>query len=124
MGHPSASGGKWIRPNKRLAIYLRDNLACVWCGTTVEDEEAMTLDHIVPHSAGGSNHESNLVTSCRRCNCSRRTRSVPSFAEAVANYHQKEDAGAIVQRVNRNRRRLLNRYKAEANAIIRERRSS
>lgn len=25
-------GMNWIRQDKRLAIYLRDGLACVWCG--------------------------------------------------------------------------------------------
>ncbi|KKK72946.1 hypothetical protein LCGC14_2898780, partial [marine sediment metagenome] len=30
-------GMNWIRPEKRLAIYLRDGLACCYCGATVED---------------------------------------------------------------------------------------
>jgi 5-methylcytosine-specific restriction endonuclease McrA len=29
---------------------------------------ASTVDHIVPRALGGSNHLSNLVAVCRRCN--------------------------------------------------------
>jgi len=79
-------GMNWIRPVKRLAIYLRDGMACCWCGSTVEDGVILTLDHLKPHSKGGSNHETNLVTSCGRCNSSRGNRSVRAFAVAVASY--------------------------------------
>jgi hypothetical protein len=48
-------GMNWIRQEKRLAIYLRDGLACCWCGFTVEDGVRFTLDHIVPRQMGGGN---------------------------------------------------------------------
>lgn len=79
-------GMNWIRPVKRLAIYLRDGLACVWCGATIEDGVVLTLDHLKAQSKGGSNHERNLVTCCGRCNSSRGNRSVKAFAIAVASY--------------------------------------
>jgi len=79
-------GSKWITRQKRLAIYLRDGMACCYCGATVEDGAMLTLDHIEPHHNGGSNHESNLVTACRRCNSSRADRPVAEFAQAVAEY--------------------------------------
>ena len=79
-------GMNWIRKEKRLALYLRDGLACVWCGLSVEDGAQLTLDHLKPHSKGGSNEAGNLVTCCQRCNSSRGNRSVKSFAEAVASY--------------------------------------
>jgi len=78
-------GMNWIRPEKRLAIYLRDGLACVWCGATVEDDR-LTLDHLKPHSHGGSNEATNLVTCCHRCNSSRGNRTVNTFAAVVAAY--------------------------------------
>jgi len=78
-------GMNWIRPEKRLAIYLRDGLACVWCGATVEDDR-LTLDHLKPYSKGGSHEASNLVTCCGRCNSSRGNRAVATFARAVATY--------------------------------------
>jgi 5-methylcytosine-specific restriction endonuclease McrA len=82
----SWQGSKWIRKEKRLAIYLRDGLACCYCGDTIEDGAKLSLDHVKPHSKGGSNHESNLVTCCSRCNSSRGVRSVAAFARAVADY--------------------------------------
>jgi hypothetical protein len=79
-------GMNWIRQEKRLAIYLRDGLACAWCGAVIEDGAILTLDHLKPHSKGGANHEGNLVTSCARCNSSRGNRSVKAFATVVAAY--------------------------------------
>lgn len=120
--HPAVNGGKWCRPDKRLGIYLRDGLACVWCGYAVEDGEHLTLDHIKPHCKGGRNHESNLVTACRRCNSSRQDRSVTAFAKVVAAYHG-EDAGEIIRRVRRLASRNLKKYRAEAKAIIARRKA-
>ena len=87
----SKSGGQgqgmnWIRPAKRLAIYLRDGLACVYCDDCIESGAKLTLDHVVPHSEGGSNKETNLVTCCHRCNSSRGNRSLSVFAKAAAGY--------------------------------------
>lgn len=79
-------GSKWITRQKRLAIYLRDGMACAYCGTGIEDGVELSLDHVTPHCNGGNNHESNLVTCCKKCNSSRGNRSVSEFAEAVANY--------------------------------------
>jgi hypothetical protein len=79
-------GMNWIRQERRLAIYLRDGLACVYCGAAVEDGTILTLDHVIPHSLGGSNAATNLVTCCHRCNSSRGNRSLPAFARAVAHY--------------------------------------
>ena len=47
------AGMNWIRKEKRLSIYLRDGLACVWCGQAVEDGIKLTLDHLIPHSPRG-----------------------------------------------------------------------
>ncbi len=79
-------GMNWIRPAKRLAIYLRDGLACSYCGEGVESGAKLTLDHLLPHSMGGSNAETNLVTCCHRCNSSRGNRAVAEFAAGVAAY--------------------------------------
>ena len=60
-----AKGGQgmnWLRPEKRLAIYLRDGLACCYCGSGVEDGVKLTLDHLTPHSQGGTNDEEKEVS--------------------------------------------------------------
>jgi len=81
------NGAKWIRRERRLAIYMRDSLACVWCGSGLEDEGVtLSLDHVVPVSHGGTNVSKNLVTCCRKCNSVRGDRSLEIFARAVASY--------------------------------------
>lgn len=79
-------GMNWVRQTTRLAIYLRDGLACVYCGASVEDGVTLTLDHVKPVSRGGGNKPGNLVTCCHKCNCSRSNRSLAAFARAVATY--------------------------------------
>lgn len=110
-------GQNWIRPERRLAIYLRDGLACVWCGQAVEAGVVMTLDHVTTYAAGGGHESSNLVTACKRCNDSRGKRTIAAFARAVAAYlDHGADPEAIVARVRRCQRRAVD--VAEAKAII------
>lgn len=79
-------GQKWIRNERRLALYLRDGLACCYCGSAVEDGVRLTLDHLLPHSHGGDNSNSNLVTACLKCNSARGNRDWQGFAATVAQY--------------------------------------
>ena len=53
-------GMNWVTPHKRLAIYIRDGLACTWCGRPVEAGAQLTLDHLKPRKRGGGNHERNF----------------------------------------------------------------
>ena len=78
---PHQPVGRWIRPVKRLAIYLRDGYQCVYCNVDLRgaDPREVNLDHVVAKSEGGSNHESNLVTTCRSCNCSRQDKPLSEF---------------------------------------------
>ena len=79
-------GRRWIRDEKRLAIMLRDGMCCSYCGVGVENEVVMTLDHLTPHSQGGTNDATNLTMACRRCNSARGNRGWREFAHAVADY--------------------------------------
>lgn len=84
-----AKGGQgmnFVTPKKRIALYLRDGLACCYCGSTLEDGAKLTLDHLIPHSHGGGNKEQNLVTACHKCNSSRGNRDWREFAAKVADY--------------------------------------
>jgi len=77
-------GMNWIRPEKRLAIYLRDGMACCWCGTSVETEGTiLTLDHCRPRCKGGGNEASNLITACKACNSARGSKTLKDFSEYV-----------------------------------------
>lgn len=89
-------GMNWIRPVKRLAIYLRDGLACAYCGIGIEDGAKLTLDHLAPYSQGGCNCETNLVTCCAKCNSSRGNRDLAEFTEKVAGYLNHGITGAAI----------------------------
>lgn len=73
------SGSKWIRPEKRLAIYIRDGLACVLCEARVNGEDFLSLDHVIPATSGGTNEPSNLITCCHDCNSRRRADDLDQF---------------------------------------------
>lgn len=51
----------------RDEVYMRDGHACVICGA----HERLSLDHIVPYSAGGPDTVDNLRTLCHWCNARR-----------------------------------------------------
>jgi 5-methylcytosine-specific restriction endonuclease McrA len=76
-------GMNWIRPEKRLAIYLRDGLACVYCEATTENDR-LTLDHLVPYCKSGSNDSLNLVTCCLSCNSGRGAKPWKRFASPAS----------------------------------------
>ena len=63
-------GSNWIRRDKRLAIYLRDQFQCVYCHRNLANAPARkrTLDHIIPVARGGTNDAVNLCTACTTCN--------------------------------------------------------
>ena len=99
---------QWIRSTTRLAVYLRDGFACVYCGRSGRGESPvpLTLDHLVPRSLGGGNHVSNLATACRSCNCSRRALPLWEFVASLP------DIEATRRRVRNAPRRKLPRVQA------------
>jgi 5-methylcytosine-specific restriction endonuclease McrA len=105
-------GMNWIRKEKRLAIYLRDGLACVYCGSSVEDGIQLSLDHCKPYSKGGNNSEKNLVTCCAKCNSSRGNRSQAGFICAVAGYVEKDEK-EIARHVRNCRNRKIDTNEAK-----------
>lgn len=118
-------GMNWIRQEKRLAIYLRDGCACVWCGATVESGAQLTLDHVVGHAKTQNNSETNLVTACHRCNTSRGTRSAAKFSGIVAAYLNHGVVGAeILKGVRRAQSRVLKPFLAEAKELVSRRGSA
>ena len=98
-------GGKWITPERRLAIYLRDEFTCAYCGVKMFQFKPgkIALDHLKPRSKGGSNESSNLVTACSLCNSQR-----------GATPWQKYATGGAIERINRARRRKVNLALAKA----------
>lgn len=66
VSHPLNRREEWDRKRARVAprIFERDGHRCQECGAT----EEITVDHIVPISAGGTDDDGNLQTLCRSCN--------------------------------------------------------
>src|SRR5262245_21577559 len=113
------SNGKWIDADRRLAIYLRDGCACVWCGASVEQGAQLTLDHVVCREHGGSHHASNLITACLGCNSRRGARTVQQFARAVAEYvNHGVTSRQILADIRRRTNLDLSTFRATAREII------
>lgn len=102
-GRKAGQGSKWIRPAKRLAIYLRDSLSCVYCGKGIESGAQLTLDHVVACELGGTNHETNLVTCCDHCNSAKQAKTLRAWYRAL------RTAGLDTTTVARRVRRLTSR---------------
>jgi 5-methylcytosine-specific restriction endonuclease McrA len=61
----------------RKNIFERDNFQCQYCGAKPPskraalkwmEENALTFDHVIPKSRGGTTTWENIVTSCYKCN--------------------------------------------------------
>ena len=101
----SKFGSKWIRREKRLAIYMRDNFRCLWCNRSVENNGEACIDHLVPQSKGGDNDPSNLLTSCKRCNDHRGDLSAKEFI-------------AILSKSERGRKKIYQRIAAAVSQFL------
>ena len=53
-----------------IRVARRDNNTCQICGKILLDRE-IEIDHIIPHSKGGSSEEHNLQVTCLKCNRSK-----------------------------------------------------
>jgi 5-methylcytosine-specific restriction endonuclease McrA len=52
-------------------LFARDRYRCQYCGRTaveLKPREALTRDHLIPLSRGGTNDWTNVVTACGPCN--------------------------------------------------------
>lgn len=65
-----ASDRPRISDKVRREVYRRDGWICVDCGSG----ENLSVDHVWPHSKGGSSALGNLRTLCRRCNVAKSDR--------------------------------------------------
>ena len=53
-----------ISAKLRARVFARDEYRCVKCGV----QTPLTVDHVIPRSAGGSNRFENMQTLCEPCN--------------------------------------------------------
>ncbi len=54
-------------PLSRSNIFARDFYCCQYCGKKF-DQDSLTIDHIIPRSAGGKDSWDNVVSACKECN--------------------------------------------------------
>jgi 5-methylcytosine-specific restriction endonuclease McrA len=59
------AGGRYIPIATRYRIVAESGAVCFYCG---EPLAALTIDHVIPWSQGGSHHPMNLVGCCQTCN--------------------------------------------------------
>jgi 5-methylcytosine-specific restriction endonuclease McrA len=68
-------------------IFQRDGFKCVYCGGgkigAGNCADRLEVDHVIPRSRGGSNEYSNLVTSCKSCNGSKKDRLLSEWRGGV-----------------------------------------
>lgn len=57
---------------KRFRILSRDGFACRYCGRKAP-EVVLQVDHILARANGGSDDDTNLITSCVECNLGKMT---------------------------------------------------
>jgi 5-methylcytosine-specific restriction endonuclease McrA len=75
----------------KLCFYCNVEMIPRKPGQTNICDLAMTIDHVVPLSKGGSNKLENLVLCCNKCN-RKKNDSFPSakeFAKLITTYNQK-----------------------------------
>lgn len=60
----------------RTYFYEQCGGACEYCGSSIASKSDMSIDHIVPRTAGGTHEVSNLRAACGSCNTSKGNRDV------------------------------------------------
>jgi 5-methylcytosine-specific restriction endonuclease McrA len=72
---------------RKRKVYKRDDYTCQYCGvycfdSWVNNPKALTIDHCMPITGGGSSNIDNLVTCCRECNITKSNKRFSTFEEA------------------------------------------
>lgn len=74
---------KSLTKKLRFQIFKRDLFSCQYCGQKPPGV-VLEVDHMIPVSKGGENHEDNLITSCFDCNRGKSNESLDVCPESLA----------------------------------------
>lgn len=80
---------KQLSKRVRFEIFKRDGFVCQYCGNH-PPSVILHVDHIVPVVEGGSNEDTNLITSCADCNLGKAANSLNTIPKSL-----KEKAASI-----------------------------
>ena len=118
MARTRNQGSKWIRPDRRLAIYLRDDCRCAYCGRDAAMGAVLTLDHIVACelTERPDNSATNLITACRSCNSSKRDMGMRSWYRVLRSNGR--NTKSISRYVRTHSARDIARYRVAAKAML------
>ena len=83
--------GPLFQTTLRAFVYHRDGGKCRYCGKGPSKDNPLTLDHIVPRAAGGTDRPDNIAAACRQCNYAKGDQPVEQFL------HRKPVALARIQ---------------------------
>src|SRR5690606_6758165 len=78
---PEGTSCMAVSKRLRFEIFRRDSHTCRYCGATAPGTP-LRVDHVVPLAPGGTDHPSNLVTSCEPCNSGKTSTLDGQVAEA------------------------------------------
>ena len=68
----------------RKALKAHFDCTCVYCGKSYELSQ-LTLDHVIPRSAGGETIVSNMVPACEKCNQKKASNNWKDFMKMTFN---------------------------------------
>lgn len=75
----------YVPGTARYEVLKRAKFRCELCGVSA-DVRALEVDHILPRSLGGSDHEHNLQALCYSCNATKRDRDDTDFRGLSESY--------------------------------------
>src|SRR5690625_2401140 len=91
---------------KKMAFFLRDGLACVFCGSEMENGAKLTVSEVEKDYGFATNFEgTNRVTCCERCEGMRGDRGLRVFCKAVASYLGDRSGAEILRHVRNQARK-------------------
>ena len=97
----------------RRNLFKRDRYTCQYCGVQPGPEE-LTVDHVVPRSAGGVSSWENCVLACVECNKRKADRTPARARMALRRTPRKPDWKTLARLPSRERRESWDKFLSRA----------
>jgi len=110
---------QWLRPATRWAIYVRDDMRCIYCRVSIQElirkagNNFLTVDHVRSRQRGGTSDHVNLITCCYDCNISKKDTTLAAWCRSRG-----WSASAVSKRIGRRRARNLELYRSAAHILL------